>query len=86
MGKDTVYAILIDFLGIILMVISFALGFPLGLIFPLISYFIVYKYFENQFWLAFILSAALLFILVFGGLYLADPNFLDTISREMFRG
>lgn len=70
MTRYTLFAILIDFLGIILMVITFALGYPIGLIFPLIAYFITWKYFEEKFWLAFILSAVLLVILVISGIFL----------------
>lgn len=63
--KRTVYATLIDFLGIVLM---FASVFFLPIIFmfvvPLIFYFITYKYFREKFWLAFGLSIVLTIVLI----------------------
>ena len=42
---------------------------PIGFIFPLIAYIITWKYFKDNFWLGFILSIALLGILIFASLF-----------------
>lgn len=70
--KETIYATLIDFVGIILMYLS---GFYLPiihtmLIFPLVCYFITYRYFKEKFWKAFWVSIGFMIVLIIVDIFL----------------
>lgn len=65
--KETIYATLIDFVGVVSLFISmlYFKGSPLALILPLVCYTITYMKFKEKFWKAFILSFVLAVGLVF---------------------
>ena len=69
--KETIYATLIDFVGVILMFASvFFLPKIFMILFPLICYTITNRYFKEKFWIAFGFSIVLMVVLVVVGIFL----------------
>ncbi|RLI99773.1 MAG: hypothetical protein DRP03_02690 [Candidatus Aenigmatarchaeota archaeon] len=69
--KETIYATLIDFIGIILMFTSILfLPIIFMLTFPLACYIITYHYFKEKFWKAFWISIGLMVVLFMVGIFL----------------
>lgn len=85
--KETIYATLIDFVGIILMFTS-VIFLPkiFMVIFPLICYIITNRYFKEKFWKAFGISIVLMIILVVIGIYLIVNTSLGSTFMEMIYG
>ena len=65
MDKDLFHATILDFLGVVVFLITITMSKYLCIIFPMTTYFAVWKHYEKDFWKAYAISLGSLVVIVF---------------------
>ena len=85
MDMKLIYATLINLLGKILFITTLGTSKLLSIIFPMLTYFIAWKYFNKLFWKSYIYSIIILVVLIFGFIFgVALTPYKTEVYRAIF--